>query len=165
MKRLLMALVIVGLMVGTLLAEGKPEIEYHDNYTIIRHPCGLVEITETMVPPQSSEHGDMRSQRQLQQQSQQSSPSGRTNPVCAVGRAQAEQDIQQELMNRYAPSYSTVEMLFETNMEAFDEICTYPASGTSAQVLQNLKNSYYPHFSTIQMLYQSHMESAGRLGR
>jgi len=85
------------------------------------------------------------------------------NPVCDVGRNKAYSDIKQNLTDRYAPSYSTVEMLLKSNMEAFDEICRLTDTQASNQVLQNLKNRYYPSFSTILMLYKSNMESRQRL--
>lgn len=86
------------------------------------------------------------------------------NPVCRQTRNQAESLVKKQLMDRYAPNYSTVEMLLRGNMKDYDKICALPNNKANIQILQNLMR-YFPHYSTILMLYKSNVESYRKLNR
>ena len=88
-----------------------------------------------------------------------------SNSVCRKSFSEAKDDIKKELIKKYDGHYSTIEMLLNANMDAYQNICNIPESDVSNKILDNLNNRYYPHFSTIYMLYKSNIESYRKLNQ
>lgn len=87
------------------------------------------------------------------------------NPISLIPRSKAKNDLKKHLLKRYENSYSTVEMLLNNGMDAYDNLCTEPSNQVNDAILNNLLNRYYPSFSTIKMLFDSNKESYERLNR
>ena len=87
------------------------------------------------------------------------------NPVCRHRRSKAERDIKAALMDRYDSHYSTISMLFDSNMEAYGELCNIQDTAVSYKILSNLERRYYPHFNTILMLYKSNIKAYNKLNK
>jgi len=75
------------------------------------------------------------------------------NPFSEVSRPKAKADLKASLLETYGSSYSTVEMLLEAGMEAYETLAVLPSNSVNNGILKRLKKTYYPHFSTILMLY------------
>ncbi len=87
------------------------------------------------------------------------------NPISEVSRYTAKEDLKNSLKSRYGNSYSTIEMLLNAGMKAYDEICTIPENSVNNGILRDLKDRYYPSFSTILMLYKSNRKSYDNLNK
>ncbi|MGO9019136.1 MAG: hypothetical protein ACLQVJ_12395 [Syntrophobacteraceae bacterium] len=87
------------------------------------------------------------------------------NPISSINRSKAEEDLKNSLMATYGNSYSTVEMLLNAGMKAYDELCAVQDNAINNGILHDLVTTYYPSFSTIQMLYKSNIESYMRLNK
>jgi chromosome segregation ATPase len=87
------------------------------------------------------------------------------NPVCSQSQSKARLDIKTALTKKYDGHYSTINMLLEANMEAYDKLCHLTMTEPGYKVLKNLNDRYYPHFSTILMLYESNMKAYENLNQ
>lgn len=87
------------------------------------------------------------------------------NPISEVNRYTAKQDLKSSLMSRYGNSYTTIEMLLDAGMEAYDELCNIPDNSVNDGILRDLKSRYYPSFSTILMLYKANKKSYDNLNK
>jgi len=66
--------------------------------------------------------------------------------------------LKADLESTYGTSYATIEMLLNTGMKAYDELCALPDNTLNNGILIELKDTYYPSFSTILMLYKEAYE-------
>lgn len=87
------------------------------------------------------------------------------NPISEVNRYTAKEDLKSSLMSRYGNSYSTIEMLLNAGMKAYDELCNIPDNSVNNGILRDLKSRYYPSFSTILMLYKSNKKAYNNLNK
>lgn len=87
------------------------------------------------------------------------------NPISEVSRPKAKADLKASLLETYGNSYSTVEMLLEAGMEAYDTLAALPSNSVNNGILKRLKKTYYPHFSTILLLYEADKKSYDNLNR
>lgn len=87
------------------------------------------------------------------------------NPVSSISRSKVQADLKASLEKDYGSSYSTVEMLLNAGMTAYDELCKVPSTTVNDNILKDLIKDYYPSFSTIQMLYNANKDSYDRLNR
>lgn len=87
------------------------------------------------------------------------------NPISDVNRYKAKEDLKSSLISRYGNSYTTIEMLLDAGMKAYDELCTIPDNSVNNGILRDLKDKYYPSFSTILMLYKANKKSYDNLNK
>lgn len=85
------------------------------------------------------------------------------NPIADIPRSKAQADCKAELMQRYKGSWSTIEMLLERHMAAYDDLARIPDSPASNEILDDLTRRYYPSFGAIKTLYESNMDSYNRM--
>ncbi|MGE4490579.1 MAG: hypothetical protein AB7E95_13640 [Kiritimatiellales bacterium] len=85
------------------------------------------------------------------------------NPVSAISRSKAKADLKASLEKDYGSNYSTIEMLLNAGMEAYDGLCKVPDTTVNNNILRDLLKDYYPSFSTIQMLYKANKDAHDRL--
>lgn len=91
------------------------------------------------------------------------SPIAATNPICGIPRATARNDALQELTETYSPSFSLIESLLESDMDAYDAICAMTETSVLLEILNRLSESYYPHFSLIKTLTDSDLQAYNKL--
>jgi len=87
------------------------------------------------------------------------------NPISEVSRSKAVADLKAELLKTYGSSYSTVEMLLNAGMKAYDTLISIPDNSVNNDILRELTKTYYPSFSTILMLYKANKESYDKLNK
>ncbi len=85
------------------------------------------------------------------------------NPVCQQDRSKAKSDIKASLSDKYDGHYSTISMLLDSNMKAYDRICIMNLTEPAQKSLSRLNRTYYPHFSTILLLHEKNMEAFEKL--
>ena len=76
------------------------------------------------------------------------------NPISAIPESKARQDLKDELAQRYPDSYSTQELLFNTEMRDYKNLCQELSTPVSDGIMRDLGSRYYPRFSIIWMLYK-----------
>jgi hypothetical protein len=72
--------------------------------------------------------------------------------VCRKQRHVAESDLKADLAGKYGNSYSLQLTLLNSNMEAYDAICSTPAPPVTLRIVDELASKYYPSFSLIRTL-------------
>ena len=85
------------------------------------------------------------------------------NPVSDISRSKAEADLKASLEKKYNNSYSLIETLLNSGMQAYDELSKEPDTNVNNDILNSLLKKYYPSFSLIQTLYDSNKASYDRL--
>ncbi len=91
-------------------------------------------------------------------------PSTTTNPICDIPRAQARKDDLEKLTEIYTPSFSTIEYLLASDMEAYDAICKMSVTPKLLEILNSRAKSHYPRFATIKYLTDDDLAASNRLG-
>jgi hypothetical protein len=87
------------------------------------------------------------------------------NPISEISRHTAKEDLKNSLKSRYENSYSTIELLLNKGMEAYDKLCAISDNSINNGILGDLKDRYYPSFSTILLLYKSNKKSYDNLNK
>lgn len=72
--------------------------------------------------------------------------------MCRKQRHIAEADLKANLAAKYGSSYSLQLSLLNSNMEAYDAICSTPATPVALRIVDELAGKYYPNFSLIRTL-------------
>ncbi len=91
-------------------------------------------------------------------------PSATINPICDIPRAQARKDDLERLTERYTPSFSLIESLLASDMEAYDSICKMSVTPKLLEILNSRAKSYYPSFGLIKSLTDDDLAALSRLG-
>jgi hypothetical protein len=86
-----------------------------------------------------------------------------SNPVSSISRYKAKSDLKASLLKDYGNNYTTIEMLLNAGMEAYDKLTKIPNTNVNNGILKDLVKDYYPNFSTIQMLFEANKKSYKKL--
>ena len=82
-----------------------------------------------------------------------------TNPICDIERKIARSDALADYTERYSPSFSLIESLLQSAMEAYDTICAMDETPVLLEILNNRAERYYPGFSLILSLTECDLEA------
>ncbi len=85
------------------------------------------------------------------------------NPISVIDRTKAKNDLKESLLRKYGDSYSTIKLLLDSGMKAYEYLCEIPSNSINNGILAKLNREYYPNFSTIEMLYKSNIKAYSEL--